>query len=488
MRREFILNMAFLVLINVLIKPFFIFGIDLTVQNRLPDGAYGLYFTLFNWTYIFQVLNDFGIQNFNNRHVSQHPYLLNKYFPNLLALKVVLSALYVLLSVCVAWVFGYRAQALQLLLILLFNQALVQGTFFLRSNISGLGFYRLDSLLSSLDKLLMLFTCGLLLWWPPLAPFFSATSFALAQTAALLLTAAVVFAVLRAKAPTLSLRPSWLGRWRAARPVLWSLFYKSYPYALVILLMTAYSRLDAVLLERLLGESGKLHADVYASGYRLLDAAGMLGYLFASLLLPMFARMLRQREAIQPLVALSFRLIWAASITVAAAVFFHRYELVQLMMPEKASAYRAETLGILIWTFVPVSTTYIFSTLLTADARLMQMNRFFVAGLGLDVLLNVLLIPRWQAVGSAIATLSTQTFIALSMVLLCVRAFGFRATAKTYAQIAGFMGWVLGVGWLLAYGATEWAWFWRFAGVLMAGTIGLFLFRMVQVARLRKMF
>ena len=76
MNREFLLNILFLVFINLLIKPFFIFGIDLTVQNRVPDGDYGLYFTLFNFTYLFQILNDFGIQNFNNRNLSQHPQLL----------------------------------------------------------------------------------------------------------------------------------------------------------------------------------------------------------------------------------------------------------------------------------------------------------------------------------------------------------------------------------------------------------------------------
>ena len=91
LQREFLFNIFFLVLINLLIKPFFIFGIDLTVQNRLPEGDYGLYFTLLNFTYLFQILNDFGIQNFNNRHVSQHPHLLPKYFPNLLALKLLLS-------------------------------------------------------------------------------------------------------------------------------------------------------------------------------------------------------------------------------------------------------------------------------------------------------------------------------------------------------------------------------------------------------------
>jgi tripartite ATP-independent transporter DctM subunit len=48
--------------------------------------------------------------------------------------------------------------------------------------------------------------------------------------------------------------------------------------------MFAYTRLDAVLLERM---AGPAHADVYASAFRLLEACNMLGYLFASLLLPM---------------------------------------------------------------------------------------------------------------------------------------------------------------------------------------------------------
>lgn len=445
MQREFLLNILFLLLINLLIKPFFIFGIDLTVQNRLPLGDYGLYFALLNFTYLFQILSDFGIQNFNNRHVSQHPQLLGKYFPNLLFLKFLLSVLYVCVSLLAAWgLAGYGWRELPLLLILLFNQVLAQGVLFLRSNISGLGHYRLDSFLSSLDKLLMLGTCGVLLWALP-PEVLSAETFALAQTAALAATAAAVAVALHSKA-ALRLRPSWLRDWRAGRPALVFLFRQSFPYALVILLMTAYTRLDAVLLERLLPD-GRQHADVYASAYRLLDAANMLGYLFASLLLPMFARMLRRGDAVRPLVSVSFQLIWAGSITLAALVYFARADLIHLMLPARADAYRWDTLGLLIWAFVPVSATYIFSTLLTADERLMQMNRFFAAGIAVDVALNLVLIPRYQALGAATATLATQAFIALGMMGLCLRYFALRPSARGVARLLGYAAaTLLGIG------------------------------------------
>lgn len=51
MKREFVLNLVFLLLINILIKPLFIFGVDLGVQNRI-GADYGLYFALLNLAYL----------------------------------------------------------------------------------------------------------------------------------------------------------------------------------------------------------------------------------------------------------------------------------------------------------------------------------------------------------------------------------------------------------------------------------------------------
>jgi O-antigen/teichoic acid export membrane protein len=480
--REFILNILFLVFVNLLIKPFFIFGIDLGVQNRVGSD-YGLYFTLLFIAYIFQIVCDFGIQQFNNAHVSRHPVLLAKYFPNLLALKLGLSAVYMLVAPLVAWlVFGYGRREIPLLMILLLNQALVQMIFFLRSNISGLGHYRLDSVLSSLDKFLMLFTCGFLLW----GGMFQVTieTFSLAQTLALFLTALAVFALLKQKAQ-FPIRPSWAKNWRTGLPVLFFLFRKSAPYALAVFLMTVYTRLDVVLLERLLPD-GTVHAEVYAGAYRLLDACNMFGYLFASLLLPMFARLLKKEPggaSVRSLAALSFQLIWAGSVTLAAAVFFARADLVQLMMPERADAYRADTLGLLIWAFVPVSATYIFATLLTAGEQLAKMNRWFLAGIALDAALNLLLIPHWKASGSALAALITQVFIAAAMTGLAARHFKYRPDARSIARIAAYTGFAIGAAGLI-FSKIAWSWPYKFALALLVGAAGAWLFRLVDFRKM----
>lgn len=479
MKREFLFNIILLVFINLLIKPVFIFGIDLGVQNQLGE-QYGLYFALLNLSYLTQIVNDFGIQSFNNRHISQHPHLLPKYFPNLLAIKGLLSLTYVLLTLLIAWWgLGYDYSVMPLLLVLLLNQVLVQMILFLRSNVSGLGFYRLDSVLSSLDKLLMLGTCGAVLWGKVVP--LTLMSFAFSQTIALLVTLVVVYVVLR-RLTVLPLRPSWSKNWRAGRPALLMLFRQSMPYALVVLLMFAYSRMDAVILERMAGEA---QADIFAGAFRLLDACNMFGYLFASLLLPMFARLMKQHEPLRPLVSLSFKLIWAGSITLSAAIFFFRAELLQWMMPHRALEARFDVLGVLIWAFVPISVTHIFSTLLTARERLMEMNRYFLMAVALDVGLNLFLIPEYQSLGAAVAALSTQAFIAVAMVWLSFKEFKFSVSIAGLIRIALYAAFVLGATWAW-HGQNFGSWGVRLLLSLASGLLGLLLTGLIDLKQIRQ--
>ncbi|MCC7244524.1 MAG: polysaccharide biosynthesis C-terminal domain-containing protein [Saprospiraceae bacterium] len=451
MNREFVINLVFLVAINLMVKPFFIFGIDLSVQNRVAADEYGRYFALLFVAYLFQVLCDFGLQNFNNRHISQHPKLLPKYFPNLFVIKLALSALYFTVTPLIAvLVMGYSWADMPLLGVLLLNQALAQMTLFLRSNMSGLGHYRLDSFLSSLDKLLMLITCGGLLWASSSGV--SVMAFAWMQTLAWVITTTVVFVLLRRKA-TFSIWPSWFsGTWRTGWLQIRALLRKSLPYALVILLMSAYTRLDAILLERILPD-GAAHAEVFAGAYRLLDAANMFGYLFSALLLPMFSRQLKDDAtgaAVRPLLSLSVQLIWVCSVGLSVFVYFARYDLMTWMMhAEKHSTYRADVIGWLMLTFVPVCLMYIFGALLTARERLATLNRFFVVGIALELLLNLTLVPQWKAFGATLATLGTQTFIALAMIWLTMREFRFKPGTNTLIRMAAFVGWVVAANYIV---------------------------------------
>jgi O-antigen/teichoic acid export membrane protein len=468
MKREFLLNILFLLAANLLIKPFYLFGIDRGVQNTVPDADYGIYFALFNFTFLFQIVNDFGIQNYNNRHISQHRQLLVKYFPNFIVLKGLLSIVYLVLVLGFGWLAGYTLPHFSLLLFVAFNQILFSLLIYLRSNVTGLGHYRLDSLLSVTDRLLLILICGMLLWggWVP-GPF-RIEWFVWAQTASLALTVTLAFGLVARRLPRIRLqfRPAFLR----------SLLRESAPYALSIFLMSAYYRLDGIMIEQLLPEGAK-EASLYASAYRLYEAANVIGFLFAGLLLPIFSRMLKEQESVQELAGLSFRLITAGSLTLLVGVLFYRTPIMEALY-DSGSTYSGQILLYLCLGFVGVAGTYIFGTLLVAGGFTRQLNWAFAMGLILNLALNSILIPQMKAEGAAIATFATQAFIISAELWLSARYLKVFVPISGWGQLVLVSVLLLVVGWW-ANQWVDWAWYYKLLIVFATGGLfgGLILWR-----------
>src|ERR1043165_847842 len=82
MQKVFFRNLAFLIALNVLIKPLWILGIDRTVQNVVGSSVYGIYFVLFNLSMLTQILLDAGISNYNNRYLAQNESELTAHLSN----------------------------------------------------------------------------------------------------------------------------------------------------------------------------------------------------------------------------------------------------------------------------------------------------------------------------------------------------------------------------------------------------------------------
>ncbi len=454
MKRKFLTNLGLLLFLNLLIKPVWIFGIDLTVQRNVGVGDYGFYFVILNFSFLFNIILDFGITNFNNRNIAQHNHLLNKHFSGILVLKLLLGLVYVVLAFIIALVLRYSAAQFWLLGWLALNQFLLSFILYLRSNISGFLMFKTDSFLSVLDRLLMIFFCGILLWGHVAASKFRIEWFVYSQTAAYSITAALAFLVVVKKARFRKLNWNW--------PFFLMIIKQSLPFALLVLLMTFYNRLDPVMLESLLPKrtpdiqigifatvshlnpvmlknilvekTGDFQAGIYASGFRLLDAANMIAYLFAVLLVPIFSKMLKKKQPIEHMLKLSFTLIITLAIIIAVGSFFYSYEMIDLLynthhgITHIGSSTRVFQL--LILGFIAVSTTYIFGTLLTANGNLRQLNFIAVSGLLINFLLNFLLIPRFLASGSAVASLVTQFAMALLQVLMVQRVFKFKVNYR----------------------------------------------------------
>ena len=432
MKRKFVTNLILLLFLNLLIKPFWIFGIDRTVQNTVGDENYGLYFALFNFSMLLNILLDVGITNYNNRNIAQHHFLLPKHLSNIIGLKLMLAVVYAIFTLGAAAIIGYNNVQFHLLIFLILNQFLVSFTLYLRSNISALHLFRTDSLISVLDRSLMIIICGVLLFTNIFNVEFTINIFVYAQTFAYALTTIITMLIVLRKSGRIKVRID---------PVFFRVFLrKSYPYALLILLMSFYNRIDSVMLERLLPHPlGKEQAGVYAQAFRLLDAVSMFGVLFAGLLLPIFARMLKQKEEIGQMVKLSYTLLIVPAIIIAISSLYYSNEIMGALYHAN-TANSSDILGILMLGFTGIATTYIFGTLLTANGSMKQLNIMAFTGMILNIVLNLILIPRYQAHGSAYASLATQIFTGAAQLVLALVIFKLKPGIRYIFQILLFTG------------------------------------------------
>lgn len=420
MQKKFLSNLFFLIVVNLLVKPFWILGIDREVQNQVGAEVYGSYFALFNLSLILNILLDLGITNYNNRQISQHGHLLGKYFSRIVALRMVLAVAYALLCLVMGLIFGYDADQMSMLGLLCFNQFLLSFILFLRSNVAGLQLFRIDSMLSILDRTIVIITCGILLWGGIHEGPFQIAWFVQLQTLSLFITAVIALAVVLRYGGRF--HRSWNSR------IFPLILRQSLPFALLILLMSIYGRIDSVMLERLLPD-GNLQSGIYAQAFRLLDAANMIGYLFAVLLLPMFSRMLKQKDDVRSLTALGSKILLIPAFSLAIMGYWHGTALMDLLYDHHVSSSGA-VLSILLFSFVPMAGTYVYGTLLTANGNLRWLNYIAAAGVVLSVVINLIVIPKYGPFGAAVACLVTQLVTFLLQYALAVRTFKISFTVK----------------------------------------------------------
>ena len=270
MRQKFLANFLFLIFVNVLVKPFYVFGIDMKVQDTVGAEEYGLYFSIFSFAFLFFIILDLGLTQYNSRIIAQDFSSLKTHLPNFIIAKFILGTLFFIAIYIGALMLGYTSKELYWLgllgLIHFFNSL----TEYLRSNIAALHLFRLDAILSIINRLLLIIVCGIMLYGSYVANF-RIEDFIYAQISTLAFTALLSLGIV--------LKYAGMSSFSFNKDLIINIIKEGYPYALLVLLTTIYTRTDAVMLKELLPETGKTEAGYYAAAYRFLDMAAMVRFI-----------------------------------------------------------------------------------------------------------------------------------------------------------------------------------------------------------------
>lgn len=436
MQRKFLLNLILIIVINLMIKPLYIFGVELHVQNLLGSESYGLYYSLFNLSFIFSFIIDPGITNYNNRHIAQNVSQLSSSFSKISITKIILSLAYCLAIAIYAIIIGYNAYEWQLCGLLVFGQIFNSFTLYNRSNLAGLHFFKTDTFISILDKLIMIVLCAPIVFFGLFREVFDIRFFVLLQTLSFAGSAIVSFYFVKKHTEFFKLKISIND--------IKEILKNSYPYAILASLMLIYSKADTVLIKELY-PNGNEQVGIYAAAYRLIDALNMIAVLFSGLLYPIFARMIKEKEEITPLVKTAFSILVLPSVVLAIFCSMNANGILFFLSDNHAEE-SANVFRIIIYSFIFICNGYVFGSLLTANGNIRLLNKIAFAGVALNIILNIIYIPKYGAMASAYIAILTFGFVTTLQMIYSFKYFNFKLNIKSLG-----LGLIAGVFILFTY-------------------------------------
>lgn len=398
----FFKSLGYLLFLNLLIKPVWIFGVDRQVQNVVGHEAYGQYFALLSLTLVLSFFADAGLTQMVNRQVAS-----GQQFgvAQLLRIKLSLIAGYLLLVALFAAVAAIDDW--YLLALVACVQALTSFYVFLRHLVTAHQLFATDAFLSVIDKILMVAIFMPLLYTSLFdvtvsLPFFLHVQIGCTATAIAMALAVII------KKRLLQQGEQGGATGIAIRSVL--------PFALIILLMSAHNRMDGFMLERL-RQDGAHQAGLYAAAYRLLDAGNMIGYLTASFLVPFMAKHLANKQLIQATVLSARFLLLLAGGVASVFVIVFANETIALLYPT-LTVEGVPVLQACMAVLPAYLLLHIYGSVLTAAAQLKSFIFLLALAVAVNLLLNLWLIPLHGARGSCIAALVSQYAAALGCYIL----------------------------------------------------------------------
>jgi O-antigen/teichoic acid export membrane protein len=190
------------------------------------------------------------------------------------------------------------------------------------------------------------------------------------------------------------------------------LLLKSLPFSLSTFFIIIYAKTDTIMLSLLKNDQV---TGWYNAAYRLIDVVNYVPFLIVTAILPVMARyVVEDRKKLNELLMQSLRYLIILAIPLGVGVVMLSPELIYLIYGDGFQPAN-DVLRILICTEVIVFMTTLIAQMLNISNR--QTSFMTIIGLtaGLNVLLNLILIPRFSHLGAAAATLFCELVVFLML-------------------------------------------------------------------------
>lgn len=385
------------------------FVFQVLVVRALGDAEFGRYAIVLAWAGLFSVIGDLGINQYLAREIARDRSKANLLFWDTVALRFVLAIIAaVVTTVGAAWN-GYDER-------LVLAVAIYTSSYFLQAILAPL-----SSILTGNERVDLVSVMGVItqILFMVLATIFLLLRFDFVW----LVIASVINLPIVMALHLWFIRRNHLGppRFRVNTGLWWSVVRAGLPFGLIQLSLSFAFRVDTIFLS---GHVPDAQIGWYNVAYNLTLTLLTLSRTFNDAILPTLARQhANDPNSVRPWYYQSVRMMLAIGLPVAVGGMLTAEKIIALLyQPEIAPA--AVALAILVWD-IPFVMYHSFCGNITQSIKREDAAARVYFSLGVvNVILNLILIPRFGIIGSAFATVLTDMIGAAQFYFFLRKEFG----------------------------------------------------------------
>jgi len=198
--------------------------------------------------------------------------------------------------------------------------------------------------------------------------------------------------------------------WRLSKIV----FSKSIYFFFSMLIIQAHYRVDQIMISKMAGSD---ELGIYSAAYKLVEQLLMIPAIISAVLLPQMALNRKNRELTKNRLSMIYGTTMLASVGVAVPLMLMADPLIRLAFGAEFSAAG----GVLFYLMLGVPFLFLanmsglYFTVFGQERQAFIRN---VAGLAVNVALNLFMIPRYGAIGAALSTVASYFMVAVGAELI----------------------------------------------------------------------
>ncbi len=362
------------------------------LARYLGAANFGIYSFAFSFVGLFVILSDAGLNLLLIRDVARDTSKLKKYLGNIIVIRTLLSIVTLILIFITINLLNYSPDIKVIVYIAGVSVILFSfvGTF--RAVFQAFEKFEYDALITIMERVVVVPLCLILLLLG-----YGLIPIIYAILLGSILSIIVGYLILYKK----FIKPMVkfdLDFWRY-------LIKEALPFGLAFVFITIYFRIDIVMLSTMKGD---MVVGWYTAAYSLITALTFIPAVYMGAAFPVMSRFFKtSKNSVRIVFEISFRyvLFLALPIVVGTALLSDRFILLFFGVEYINSII---ALQVLILTFLFISLNIIMGGTLNAINRTMTGTIITGFGAFLNVVLNLILIPKMSYVGAGIATVATE--------------------------------------------------------------------------------